>query len=180
MTLGRGSLPGPGTWSGTLHTVTGAVEVIGHRSRAGSAPFAVSVGGPACRTDDLAGGSRLSGRRIRRRLCAGRPNPNGVADMDNSRTLKGYASRRGSAPGSGVTRPARPGRPTWAYPPLAPAISSARIRHAGVAARGDRARCAAPRPPRRRPQRSCRADTARSCSKTAATAPGQGPRRSSE
>jgi hypothetical protein len=32
--------------------------------------------------------------------------------------------RRGSAPGSGVTRPARPGRPTGVYPPPAPTIPS--------------------------------------------------------
>jgi hypothetical protein len=32
------------------------------------------------------------------------------------------SAQLGSAPGSGVTRPARPGRPTGAYPPPAPAI----------------------------------------------------------
>jgi hypothetical protein len=67
--------------------------------------------------------------------------------MDSGRTLNGYASRRGSAPGSGVTRPARPGRLPAAYPPPTPAILTAGISAVLTGARGDHARCGAPRPP---------------------------------
>jgi hypothetical protein len=52
---------------------------------------------------------------------ARRPAPISAPVMDSGRTLNGYASGVGSAPGSGVTRPARPGRPTDAYP--APALT---------------------------------------------------------
>jgi hypothetical protein len=77
-------------------------------------------------------------------------------------------------PGQG-DRPARPA----AYPPLDRHRPLPRDPSGQVGARGDRARCAAPRPPCRGRPRSGSADTAQSCSKTAATTPGQAPRQSS-
>jgi hypothetical protein len=77
-------------------------------------------------------------------------------------------------PGQG-DRPARPA----AYPPLDRHRPLPRDPAGQVGARGDRARCAAPRPPCRGRPRSGSADTAQSCSKTAATTPGQAPRQSS-
>jgi hypothetical protein len=87
-------------------------------------------------------------------------------------THRGVAQR----PGRGVTRPARPRAPNRRLP-AARADNPPRAPISAVltGARGDYARCAAPPPPFRGRPRSCSADTAKSCSKTAATTPSQGP-----
>src|SRR5829696_296667 len=95
--------------------------------------------------------------------------------MDSGWILKGYASRRGAAPGSGVTT--GPTRAPNRRLPAARADNPLRAPISAVltGARGDHARCGAPRPPCRGRPRSCSADTAKSCSKTAATTPDKRP-----